>query len=79
MKNYEETGICAICGKPYEHYGNNPEPLMEFENRVCDDCNHLYVIPARLCGIEGEQVKKYGKDAVLAAIDDWRKRTGWTL
>lgn len=29
-------------------YGNNPEPLGEVEQRVCGDCNGMYVIPARL-------------------------------
>jgi len=43
-----ETGACSICGRPYEHFGNNPEPLKTFEERCCDACNHEYVIPARI-------------------------------
>ncbi len=44
----QETGTCAICGNNYGHYGNNPEPLLPYERRVCDDCNAFVVIPARL-------------------------------
>jgi recombinational DNA repair protein (RecF pathway) len=45
----QETGTCAFCGKPYEHFGNNPYPLLlKFEQRVCDKCNHECVIPARM-------------------------------
>ena len=44
----EETGKCALCGKTYYHYGNNPEPVMPYWNRVCDYCNTFKVIPARL-------------------------------
>lgn len=49
----KKTGKCAICGGKYDHYGNNPEPLMSFENRVCNECNSRYVIPARLLGLTG--------------------------
>lgn len=45
--------ICCFCGKPCENeYGNNPWPLSKNENdRCCNECNSLKVIPARL-GIE---------------------------
>ena len=49
----KKKGICAICGKTYDDYGNNPEPLMPFENRVCNECNSNYVIPARLLELTG--------------------------
>lgn len=40
---------CCICGKEFVGYGNNPEPLMDFdEGRCCDDCNHNYVIQYRM-------------------------------
>ena len=39
---------CNICDKEIEeHEGNNPEPLMPFEHKVCRDCNH-YVTATRL-------------------------------
>jgi len=43
-----EYGVCALCGGPFEHYGNNPDPLGELHDRVCDDCNGSLVIPARM-------------------------------
>ena len=49
----KETGKCSLCGNEYTHYGNNPEPLKEFEERCCDRCNMMKVIPARLKGVKG--------------------------
>lgn len=41
--------ICCICGKTFEGWGNNPYPVVKDEDaRCCDDCNAMYVIPARL-------------------------------
>lgn len=41
--------ICCICGKEFEGWGNNPYPVVKDENaRCCDDCNAMYVIPARI-------------------------------
>lgn len=49
-----ETQVCVICGKEFEGYGNNPEPVKpSSEGQCCDDCNMLYVIPARI-----EEAKK---------------------
>lgn len=53
---------CCICGKKFEGYGNNPEPLME-HGECCDECNWMYVIPKRIellyeerrCEIAGRQ------------------------
>ena len=42
---------CSICGQDFSGYGNNPYPLCakdDYESRCCDDCNAIYVIPARL-------------------------------
>jgi len=46
---------CVFCGNPCERwspesegYGNNPEPLAEFQQRCCNDCNMRLVVPARL-------------------------------
>jgi len=47
-----EVGECCLCGHAYEHFGNNPEPLMSFDaGRCCDSCNARKVIPARLRGV----------------------------
>jgi len=43
-----EEGICSLCGRKYSHWGNNPEPLKDIEERCCDECNQTKVIPARL-------------------------------
>lgn len=43
-----ERGMCALCLMRYDHYGNNPEPLGEVDDRVCDACNAVFVIPARM-------------------------------
>lgn len=43
----KQTKICPICGKPYEGYGNNPEPL-NIEGQVCNTCNMEVIIPIRI-------------------------------
>lgn len=41
--------ICCICGKEFIGWGNNPYPVVKDEDaRCCDDCNVMYVIPARI-------------------------------
>ena len=40
---------CVICGEIGIGYGNNPAPV-KTEGKCCDDCNALFVIPARLHG-----------------------------
>ena len=45
--------ICCICGKEFNGYGNNPEPVMPGtdshgkENCCCDWCNLWVVLAAR--------------------------------
>lgn len=38
--------ICSICGKKYEGYGNNVQPIND--ERCCDECNRKVVIPIRI-------------------------------
>ena len=38
--------ICSICGKTYEEYGNNAQPVNN--GRCCDKCNATVVIPRRI-------------------------------
>lgn len=44
---------CCICGKEYEGWGNNAQPLAE--GQCCDGCNKK-VIKARI-----EEIYKRGK------------------
>ena len=37
--------ICSICGKNYEGYGNNAQPVNN--GRYCDECNITIVVPRR--------------------------------
>ena len=37
---------CVICGKEFEGYGNNAQPVKD--GLCCDECNQKEVIPARL-------------------------------
>ena len=49
---------CSICGKGYDGYGNNAEPVNS--GRCCDDCNATQVIPARILAM-GPTTGKLGK------------------
>ena len=42
------SGRCSICRRQLKNFGCNPEPVMPFESRVCDNCNSAVVIPERL-------------------------------
>lgn len=55
MSTLKMTGKCCICGNTYTYYGNNPWPVKNKDgkdfgenNRCCDNCDNLYVIPARI-------------------------------
>lgn len=37
---------CSICGKHYEGYGNNAQPINN--GRCCDNCNVTIVVPRRM-------------------------------
>ena len=41
-----EKKVCVICGKEYEGYGNNAQPVKD--GKCCDKCNLEVVIPARI-------------------------------
>lgn len=49
---------CPICGRQFEGYGNNAEPLM-YRQPVCDECNYKVVIPTRLILLQ--YLSKIGK------------------
>ena len=45
----EQKFKCCICGQMVKGWGNNPYPLSTDPNdSCCDDCNMLYVVPARI-------------------------------
>lgn len=48
IKVINETGVCSICGAPYEHFGNNPYPVRDVDERCCDKCNWEVVVPIRM-------------------------------
>lgn len=53
-EQFEMSGMdrikCCICGEYFwDHFGNNPYPVVEDEDaRCCNYCNSRFVIPARL-------------------------------
>lgn len=51
--NENQDGIkltsCCLCGQMFMGLGNNPWPLSDKEDdRCCNACNEVRVIPARL-------------------------------
>lgn len=57
MEDYEEEGICSICGKTYTNWGNNAQPVND--SRCCSDCNNAVVIPRRIQDLLGKDFNKY--------------------
>lgn len=55
------TDTCDICNAEIvKGFGNNPYPLPH--DKVCDDCNSKYVIPARLKNIMNQNKIQDGAD-----------------
>lgn len=46
FKKDKKQHICSICGKSYEGYGNNAQPVNN--GRCCNKCNETVVIPRRI-------------------------------
>lgn len=57
--------ICCICGKQFNGYGNNPEPV-KTTGVCCDHCNFTVVIPERIKQCVGDPVPA-GKSALSDA------------
>ena len=55
--------ICSICGKEYQGYGNNAQPVDDC--RCCNDCNSRVVIPFRMYSGRLQEIKKNGGSEVL--------------
>lgn len=55
----QEKGKCFICQNDYEHYGNNPDPLVHNKgDRVCTACDRMFVIPTRMGIVDPVTVSK---------------------
>ena len=39
-----------------DDFGHNPAPLMDYNSRCCDDCNTMFVMPARLLQIKNKKL-----------------------
>jgi len=52
---------CVLCGKMFDEWGNNPEPLTS-EGSCCDNCNMTKVIPARLERVYGINQENGGNE-----------------
>ena len=50
-----EERICDICGKTFYGYGNNAWPVKD--GICCNECNSIYVIPARIQNINSKENK----------------------
>ena len=54
---------CCICNHPIEGWGNNPWPVVKWEDaRCCDYCNMKVVIPARLEASAESEDEDYGRE-----------------
>ena len=42
----KKNNVCSICGKKYEGFGNNAQPINN--GRCCDECNRKVVVPFRI-------------------------------
>lgn len=63
-----EGHICSLCGVSFIGYGHNPEPLAEYEERCCGDCNNLHVIPSRLLFSGANSPEQIAKAEELVAV-----------
>lgn len=59
--------ICSICGKEFDGFGNNAEPVND--GLCCDKCNNDIVIPRRLADI-GKKKSIDVKKRVESFLDD---------
>lgn len=64
--------ICSITGEVYTGYGNNAHPYF---GRCSNEANDEYVIPARICGIPQEVIKRCGGNRAFKKIWDESETT----
>lgn len=46
----DDKHVCSICGKEFDGFGNNAEPVND--GLCCDKCNNDIVIPRRLADLD---------------------------
>ena len=66
----DDKHICSICGKEFEGYGNNAEPVND--GRCCDKCNEEVVIPRRLADLNKKEPVDV-KQKVKAFLNEFYK------
>ena len=52
MSLEKKKRICSICRLEFHGYGHNPEPILKYEDRCCEICNQLVVVPIRIFGFQ---------------------------
>lgn len=62
--------VCSICGKEFDGFGNNAEPVND--GLCCDKCNNDIVIPRRLADIGKKKLSDVNKK-VKSFLDDFYK------
>ena len=63
----DDKHICSICGKEFDGFGNNAEPVND--GLCCDKCNNDIVIPRRLADIDKKKSTDV-KKKVESFLDD---------
>lgn len=63
----DKLQTCCICGKLFRGYGNNPQGAVKIDNgnviflkfkendKCCDMCNGMYVLPGKMCKYSNEK------------------------
>lgn len=56
MDEMTKVKKCCICGCEFTGWGNNPWPVVKDEDsECCNDCDSMYVLPARLRDMFGDK------------------------
>lgn len=79
MKQKKMTHRCCICGKEFSGYGNNPDPLKNY-NKVffkrddvcCNECNDEFVLDYRLCCLTNDIKALKIQREVTKRIKSWK-------
>jgi hypothetical protein len=66
---------CSICKQPFEGFGHNPEPIMDYSKRCCDLCNSTVVIPVRIFGLSNPTAVAALKRHGFAVKEDKRSKS----
>lgn len=54
-----EVKKCCICGCEFTGWGNNPWPVVKDEDAYCcNDCDAMYVLPARIAEMYANRKEK---------------------